>query len=274
MHRFFAGVIAVAAAFVTWLGFFSPETLDEKFTWAVLPPLHARFVGALYLFGAVYVLGAAVSRHRARWWPAMTGIAIFTGSMIVLTAFNRDAFDMDLGGVRAWVASYVVYPPVAAAIAVWIGWRRSGPPSGPTPVAPWMRTSLTTLAVVFGAVGVALLVARDAMADVWPWPVTIGVAQFYGGPFITLAWICGAHGRSAHAAEDLTYVNAGLLSFATSTLVFSVHHRALFDGGDPVSWLWFAWLVAIAVTAGAHLMATVLARRPVGTPAVSRAGGI
>ncbi len=43
-------MICAAALFVAYLGIFVPERLDRSFTWAVLPPLHARFVGVLFSF--------------------------------------------------------------------------------------------------------------------------------------------------------------------------------------------------------------------------------
>ena len=64
-ERLYFGVITVAALFVTWLGFSAPARMDESFTWALLPPLHAGFVGALYLFGGVYLLLCAT----AVGWP-------------------------------------------------------------------------------------------------------------------------------------------------------------------------------------------------------------
>ncbi len=254
VQRIFAGIISVAALFVTWLAFFQPERMDRAFTWAALPPLHARFVGALYLFGAVYLFGAAVTRHRARMWPAMTGVALFTGSMIVLTLLNWSAFDMDLGPVQGWVVSYVVYPPIAAAIAVWLRWRND-PASGDQPVTPWIRQLVWTLAIVFGILGVLLLVFRDVMVDAWPWPVSNSVAQFYGGPFITLAWVCGAHARAARADEDMLWVTPALLAFTSTALGFSIHHRELFDGGDPAAWVWF---VGLAVTSAALVAAVAV----------------
>ena len=256
VHRVFAGIIAVAAAFVTWLGFFQPERMDESFTWAQLPPLHARFVGALYLFGAVYVLGAAVTRHRARMWPAMTGVALFTGMMIVLTALNREAFDWDLGPVKVWVLSYVVYPPIGLALAGWMRWRRD-PPSGPGPVTPWVRVLVWTMAGAFGVLSLLLLFAREAMVDVWPWPVSNGVAQFYGGPFLTLAWVCGAHAWSAEADDDLLWLTPALLAFTATTLGFSIHHRALFELGDVAAWLWFGALAAASVALAWALLVQV-----------------
>ena len=54
-QRLFYAVIFAAALLVAVLGFFAPKFLASIFTWMVLPPLHAGFVGAIYLFGAVFI---------------------------------------------------------------------------------------------------------------------------------------------------------------------------------------------------------------------------
>ncbi len=64
-QRFFYGVICAAALLVAILGLFSPEYLASIFTWMVLPPLHARFVGAIYLFGAVFMAGCLLAKTQA-----------------------------------------------------------------------------------------------------------------------------------------------------------------------------------------------------------------
>ena len=63
-QRLFYGVICAAALLVAVLGLFSPEYLASIFTWMVLPALHARFVGAIYLFGAVFMAGCLAARTQ------------------------------------------------------------------------------------------------------------------------------------------------------------------------------------------------------------------
>lgn len=75
-ERLFYGLIFLAALFVAALGYFAPVVMDEAFTWAELPPLHARFVATLYLFGAVYLLAVTASRGARAVGPAMGGIAV------------------------------------------------------------------------------------------------------------------------------------------------------------------------------------------------------
>ncbi|MBI5290476.1 MAG: hypothetical protein HY872_01200 [Chloroflexi bacterium] len=75
-QRLLYGVICAAALLVAGLGLFAPQYLASIFTWMVLPPLHARFVGAVYLFGAVFMAGCLAARTQAevRWAVQMIGV--------------------------------------------------------------------------------------------------------------------------------------------------------------------------------------------------------
>src|SRR3954466_8179791 len=86
--RIFYGVIALAAFFVAYVGITAPKRLDESFTWAILPPLHARFVGVLYLFGAVYMIGCMLARRWSQVSPALPAIGLFTSLLLVVTLLN------------------------------------------------------------------------------------------------------------------------------------------------------------------------------------------
>jgi len=246
VHRCFAVVICLAAAFVAWLGFFQPVRMDRSFTWADLPPLHAGFVGALYLFGAVLVGGSAIVRHRAQWGPAIGGIAIFTTSMLVLTSLNTEAFDWSLGAVKGWVISYVVYPPIAWALTVWLA-RAPITSAGGVRIGRGTTIGLQVTAAAFAAAGVALLVFRSAMADAWPWKVSHGVAQFYGGPFLAIAWVAAWYSRRSFRS-DLAIFGPAMTALGAAVLVVSLDHRVLFDAARPATWLWFGGFGA--VTAG------------------------
>jgi hypothetical protein len=241
-RRVYFGVIAVAALFVTYLGFFAPARMDESFTWAVLPPLHARFVGALYLFGGVYLLGCAFARSLSQVQPAVVAVVIFTGLLLLVTLLNPEAFDYDLVPPWVWTLSYVVYPLWGIALA----WRSRGQTTTPgPPLPPWARRFLVVQSSLFAVVGLALLLTREVMVDVWPWAITNGLAQFYGGPFLAYAYCSWAYSRRQTWTDVATIVPA-MFAFVVATLVVSLVHRELFSASDLSDWLWFAWFATAA----------------------------
>ncbi len=240
--------------FVAYLGIFVPEQLDEKFTWVVLPPLHAKFVGVLYLFGAVYMVGSILAHRWSQVSPTLPAIAIFTSLLLLVTLLNPEAFDYDLAPVWVWTMSYVILPIVALALA-WTARGRELPPVGGPAIAVWARTFLRFQAVVFALLGLLLLVARGAMADAWPWPISEGLAQFYGGPFLAYAY-CSWRYSERRAWAEVAAIAPAMLVFTAGTLVVSKEHGDLFSMSDVAAWVWFggfgvATVALLAITARA-----------------------
>ncbi|MGZ8763419.1 MAG: hypothetical protein ACXW2Y_08860 [Acidimicrobiia bacterium] len=235
-ERIYFGVIALAALFVAYLGFFEPAEMDADFTWAFLPPLHARFVASLYLFGGVYMAGCLFARYRAQVQPGPIAVVIFTSLLLLITLLNPKAFDYDLAPPWVWTMSYVIYPILGIILA----WFTRGPASTPGVALPrWAQTFLVVQAVVFAIAGVALLTAPGMMVDLWPWPITKGLAQFYGGPFVAYAYCSWAYSRRETWTEVKTIVPA-MFAFTFATVVVSLVHRELFSASDLSTWVWFA----------------------------------
>src|SRR5215510_2839783 len=95
-QRIFFVVICLAALLVAVLGLFNPTYLASIFTWLVLPPLHARFVGAIYLFGAVFMAGCLLAKRQAEVRWAVQMIGIWTGMLFIISLFNLSTFDLGL----------------------------------------------------------------------------------------------------------------------------------------------------------------------------------
>src|SRR5258708_32272742 len=62
-EKIFFVVICVSAIAIVIPGFFAPAGLASGLSWLELPPLHARFVAAIYLFGTIMMLGALLVRQ-------------------------------------------------------------------------------------------------------------------------------------------------------------------------------------------------------------------
>jgi hypothetical protein len=175
-------------------------------------------------------------------------IGLFTSLLLLVTLLNLEAFDFDLGPPWVWTVSYVVYPVLAFGLA----WRHrtTGPPVDGQPLDGWARTALLVQAGVFGVLGLGLLVAREVLVDVWPWPISNGVAQFYGGPFLAYAYCSWAYARKRTWTEVAPVVPA-MLVFTGGTVVVSLIHAELFSAGDIADWLWFGGFATAAAVLAA-----------------------
>jgi hypothetical protein len=246
-ERAYFAAVALLAGVVGFQAYFVPAKVSKVLPFDV-PPLHARFIGAVYLSGFAFMVAGLLARRWSaiRWVPLMT--AIWTGGLLVVTLLHHDDFDFTKTQTQIWFAAYVAYP----VIGLWILFNRRRDPtsddSGPVPAA-WARQCLVAQGIVLTAAGLALLVAPGPMADAWPWPVTSLLAQIYSAP--VLAYGVG----SLLLARTRTWreMRVGVLAialFAVGALVASLIHLELFAADDPAAWIWFGALAAITAVAG------------------------
>lgn len=239
-QRIFFAVICAAALLVAVLGLFNPEYLASIFTWLVLPPLHARFVGAIYLFGAVFMAGCLFAKQQAevRWGVQMIGI--WTGMLFIISILNLSAFGLNLLPVQIWFASYIIYP----IIAIWMTFRDSASmkPAALSGAAldAWAKNFLLAQGIVISLLAVALFLAPGFMSTLWPWKVTPVLAQMYAGPMLSYGV-----GSFVYSKQDqwlgVRSVVPGMFSFVLATVIVSFMHFGLFSLTEVADLLWFAW---------------------------------
>jgi hypothetical protein len=261
VERLFFLSVALLALWVGSFGAFAPRSVDWALPWLV-PPLHARFLGAMYLSGAVFMIGATVARRWSAIRVVVPMCAIWTGLLLLVSLLHLPEFDWRKQQVWIWFGAYLVFPAGAALIA----WRRRHDRSnspGPS-LPPWLRAYLVGQAVVVLPLAGALLLFPAAVAPVWPWPITPLLAHLYSAPFFSFGLGALLATRQRALADVRLYVLATFV-FAAGVLVASVVHRALFSTADLSDWLWFYAFVYATLALGA---ATLQAFRP--TPPARR----
>lgn len=248
-QKIFFAVICAAALLVAALGLFNPDYLATIFTWLVLPPLHARFVGAIYLFGAVFMAGCLFAKTQAevRWGVQMIGI--WTGMLFIISILNLSAFGLNLLPVQIWFASYIIYP----IIAIWMTFRDSDSMkpaalSGPA-LDSWAKNFLFAQGVIVSLLAVALFLAPGFMSTLWPWKVTPVLAQMYAGPLLSYgigSLIYSTQGQWLGVRS----IVPGMFSFAIITLIVSMMHFSLFSLAELADLLWFGWFIVSSALLG------------------------
>ncbi|MEY2477776.1 MAG: hypothetical protein QOG87_3091 [Actinomycetota bacterium] len=245
-ERAYFAAVGLLAGVVGFPAYFAPAKVTKVLPFDV-PPLHARFIGAVYLSGFAFMVCGLLARRWSaiRWVPLMT--AIWTGGLLLITLLHHDDFDFTKTQTRVWFGAYVAYP----LIGIWILFNHRGDPTmderGPVPAA-WARQCLVAQGIVLTTAGLALLLAPGPMADAWPWPVTSLLAQIYSAP--VLAYGVG----SLLLARVRTWrdMRVGVLAialFAVGALVASLIHLELFAADDLAAWIWFGALGAIIAVA-------------------------
>jgi hypothetical protein len=245
-ERAYFAAVALLAGWVGFPAYLAPSKVTKVLPFEV-PPLHSRFIGAVYLSGFALMVSALLARRWSsiRWIPLMT--AIWTGGLLVITLLHHDDFDFAKTQTQVWFGAYVAYP----LIGIWIMLEHRGDPiadeRGPVPAA-WARRCLTAQGVVLCAAGLALLLAPGTMADGWPWPVTSLLAQIYSAPLLSYGVGSLLFARVRRWPEMQVGV-AGIGLFALGALIASVVHRELFATDDPAAWAWFGALAAMTAVA-------------------------
>jgi hypothetical protein len=196
-----------------------------------LTPLNARFIAALYLGGGVTILLAALVRRAVDARIALYAFDVITVLVLVMTFVYWPRFTVD-GVPWLWMTTYVVDPVLATVAILALGLVRPAEPG---------RHRLSALfaaeAVVFGACGLALLLAPDAVLEGWPWTLTRLLARVYAAFFIAFA-VGAVLSARERRAEALRPFAGGSLALLVLTLGVSLLHLARFDHGG-IRWLWF-----------------------------------
>jgi len=227
----------------------------------VIPPLHARFIGALYLGASVFLLLAL--RRGQTWREQRIGlwmVLLWTGMLELISLLHLEIFDWHRQPARplvAWWLAYTWFPLQAA----WILWRRGDRPlaaAAPAEDGPGRgsRRGLTLLGWALVALAFLLFLAPESSAALWPWKLPPILAQVYSGPFLALGWGALLAARTASGGERAGYLWAAL-TFALAALAASARHRDLFDFHRAGPWIWFGGLLLAA----AFLLPAALAVR-------------
>jgi len=240
-QRVFFAVIFAAALLVAFLGLFNPVYLASIFTWLELPPLHARFVGAIYAFGAVFMAGCLSARYQAEVRWAVQLIGIWTGMLFIISLLNLGAFDFSLLPVQVWFASYIIYP----LIALWMTIRQS--PLGDagdllpgSELGAAAKGFLLAQGILFSVLAVLLFLAPTFMSTLWPWKVTAVLAQMYAGPLLAYGLGSLLFARQKKWLGVRAILPA-MLVFTVTTVIISFVHIGLFSFGEIADLLWFGW---------------------------------
>lgn len=254
-HRLYFLIVSGFTAWVGYIGFFRPHEILRALVWP-LPPLHARFVGALYLSATVFLLLSLAMRQR-RQVEAIVHLALaWTGWLLLITVVHRNSFDPARAQTWFWVVAYISFPVAAAALTV-----RRTPALQPDRVPPlpgWAAACLIVQAIAYIGLGLALTIVPTAIATIWPWPITPLLAQVYSGP--VLGWGVGCLTLARAGDRGACLVPAiGLGVFAALALLGSSWHLTVFTAGSVSKTVWFVTLSLILVAALA-LIAVAVAR--------------
>lgn len=242
---YFAAVGLLALWVGAW-GYFVPTRVDEAIPWLV-PPLHARFLGAMYLSGMAFMLAGILSRRFDEVKTMIPMIAIWTGMLFIVSLFYLGEFDYSRPQVWIWFGAYLIYP----LIALWVTWSRRNlnEPHDGAPLPAWVKIYLLMQGGLVTLLSLFLLFVPDLMVSVWPWKITRLLAQIYSAPF--LSYGLGSLMLSRRQTwTEARVVLIGTAVFAIFVLLASIIHRELFSPTNASTWIWFGGFTIASLSLG------------------------
>ena len=233
-------VLFFSSLFVAIFGLFIPARLAAMFTWVDLSALSARFLGAIYAFGAFFMLGCVLARRQGEVRGAVQLILLWTGVLLIISVLNVNGFDFTKLPARAWFTSYVIYPIVA----IWLTVRNPEMLAAvdlPGPeLEAWAKWFLLLQGVLFTLLAAFLFFFPAFMVTVWPWPVTPLLAQMYSGPLLAYGF-----GSLIFSRQDkwigIRAIVPAMVIFTDATLFVSLLNYDAFSKNNPMTTVWFFW---------------------------------
>ncbi len=234
---------------------------DDYFAWTINPALTAAYLGGVYWAACAGVVAAA---RRTRWADARSIIPAaftFTTLTTIATFIHLDRFHTDSPRAWAWIAVYVVTPPVL--VVLWFRQQRVAGDDPPrlNPYAAWVRVVMAAQFLVALGVGGALYLFPDDTKGIWPWTLTPLTARAVGAGLLGLA-VASAWGLKEADWERIGGPAISFLVFGVLQLVAIVRYHDTVSWGDWELWWLIALLASFLVLGAESLRArrTVLER--------------
>jgi len=245
-QKVYFAAVGLLALWVGIWGYFIPNHVDEAIPWLV-PPLHARFLGAMYLSGTTFMIGGIMSHYYAEVRVMVRVILIWTGMLFIVSLFYLGEFDYSRTQVWIWFGAYIIYP----LIALWLMWQdrnlRENIPGASLPA--WVQGYLTAQGIFVTILALALLLLPAFMVTVWPWKITQLLAQIYSAPFLAYGLSSLMLSRLQTWAEIRVVVMATFV-FAFGVLFASLIHRGLFSIMNISTVIWFGGFLLTTIMLG------------------------
>jgi hypothetical protein len=234
-QKIFYGFVLVLAATIGIWGIFFPANVLQVLPFMV-PPMHSRFLGSMYLSGATFMGLNILAKQWAEVRVVTPMISIWTGMLGIVSLFHLSAFDWGRVQVWIWFIAYISFPLIAA----WIAWQQRSQtnPAEGLPLSDRLRTYFYLQGGLVTLLALSLLIAPSWMVSLWPWKITPILAHIYSAPFLSYG-LGSLYAVSQHTWREVRIVIYATLVFTVGVLLASLHHANLFNFGVFSTWLWF-----------------------------------
>jgi hypothetical protein len=165
-----------------------PGHTKTLFVWTVVPPASAQLLGVMYTDALVLVVIGLLQPTWARTRIVVVLIAWFAVAATIVTLFSLDPFlKHPWTHLAYWLTMYIALVIFAPLVLVLEERAHGGRLAVEVPMSKVSRGLAALAAIVFGSLGIALLVDPLWVSDGWMWPLTFLVGRIIGVWFTALA---------------------------------------------------------------------------------------
>ncbi len=227
-----------------------PDWMELVMPWPA-SPLNARFIGALYMFGAISALFGIFAKHYDEVRITIYEVAFLTGALLLLTIphFFTGEFTSATFPYK-WTVFYIIDPLVSILI-LWVMRGRDARPGGVNRLWP----TFSLYALVLGAAAFVLLFMSPLAVSLWPWSLPPILGQVYS--IFIFAYVLGALLAIFEPRWSGVWIYCAA-NFGVWVLIagVSIYHRDRFGGGLS-TWVW-----AIVCLLGIVIFGLTLLQQP------------
>jgi hypothetical protein len=251
-----AAILWIGSSLVLLAGvelFVLTEHTDDYFAWTIEVPLTAAFLGAFYWTAFGLAIVSARQRYWARARVGLIGVQAFVWLSLAATLLHLDLFHftspdpLARGAAWIWLIVYALEPPALLLVYLRQIRQAGGDPELEAPIPKPYKTMLQVEAVVVTAVGIALFLAPDGTASLWPWALTPLTARTVAAWLIGLGLVLLSAGRERDWATLRPAVTS-YIALAVLQFIALLRYPESVDWRSPGAWLYVAFLVVVLGT--------------------------
>jgi hypothetical protein len=220
-----------------------PHLAETWYAWPIKPAINAAFMGTGYLIG---VVGIIPTLFVVRSWRSLlvpiNAFFVLSALHVITTIMHAEKFRWDYPLTWAWMFVYTTIPVGV----IWAHTRQAR-------VAPTNleRSNLNIsspmfliLGVIFMVLAIGLFAMPQALAAVWPWPITPLMARVFSSWYVFMALLLILCATTTRQAFELLMTGIMLMVWSVLLLLLSVLHPLEIRTGMSFT-LWLGLHVAL-----------------------------
>ena len=231
-----------------------PQLAATWYAWPIKPAINAAFMGTGYLIG---VVGIIPTLFVVRSWRSLlvplNAFFVLAAMHVIVTLMHAEKFRWDYPLTWAWMFVYTVIP--IGVVRTHMRQARVTSTSLARKKLHISSPAFLCLGVIVMILAIGLFTVPQALAAVWPWPITPLLARVFSSWYTFMALLLILCATSTRQASELLMTGIMLIVWSVLLLLLPVLHPLEIRARTPFA-LWVGLhFVLFAVSAWTTMQA-------------------